>query len=191
MSFTTFVSIIRVSLILFYRNHQNGYLWLMVALFLYRIFVHACLPAHDIFRWSLSLPPFAWQNIGSECECMCAGEINLKLTSSVPSAYSFRFRCRWFSANISDNTVSNLVTGCVSFPSAGQYFTTAVAPELAIDLNGPKRSGYTKQQSQKCYRINCVVHIIDIGNRTIEIIHEIGDQIQWIKSGFDFVECCQ
>lgn len=47
-------------------------------------------------------------------------------------------------------------------------------PVLAIDLNGPKRSGYQTTTHKKLYQINVAVHIIDIENRPININYENG-----------------
>lgn len=121
---------------IFYRNHQNGYLWLMVALFLYRIVVHACLPAHDIFRWSPPPLSAAPQNIGSECECMCVCEWVCWWDKSKTHVIPFPLRII-FDFDVVDFqqtlaiTPFRTVTDCVSFPSAGQYFTTAVTPGIS------------------------------------------------------------
>lgn len=72
---------------IFYRNHQNGHLWLMVAYVFVRMVFVSLFDARC---------PFTVKK--------CAHlEINLKRVIRF-TAYNFRFWYRWFSANISDNT---------------------------------------------------------------------------------------
>lgn len=63
MSFTTCVSIIRLFNGIFYRNHQNGYLWLMVALF------RCCCPPVCLFMTFFACHPVQWQCV-SVCVCV-------------------------------------------------------------------------------------------------------------------------
>lgn len=88
MSFATCVSIIRLFNGIFYWNHQNGYLWLMVALF------RCCWPPVCLFMTFFACHPIQWQCV-CVVVCLCVwmwvGKINLKRTSSVSLRIIFDF----------------------------------------------------------------------------------------------------